>query len=395
MAEVRARSANRKQATLAGLVGLGTGALPSVLSVALSLLVGFIAIAWVRGDVRIAAQAYAQMIWGGIGDFPSWFDGGSFGMVARPWGEAGAKAGILLLSGLAVSCAFTVGLFNIGGQGQLMVGALAAAVIGAKLPLPFGVHPLVCLLGAAVAGGLYALIPAALKLRRGVHEVISTIMLNWVAVSLVENWLVVGPLRATVSGTNSASGTDEIRTTAELPRLLGDVSRLHVGVVVALLLAIAAWYWLKRTRLGFETRAIGLGAEAARTAGIPVARRTYQAMAIAGAMAGMAGALLVLGTEYKFPATLASPYGFDGIAISLIGQNHPLGVAASALLFGVLRAGGTRMQLYGVHRSFPELIQGLALLFVAGKQAWEVLLSRRRAKALEAAPAVAAEVPRA
>jgi simple sugar transport system permease protein len=100
-------------------------------------------------------------------------------------------------------------------------------------------------------------------------------------------------------------------------------------------------------------------------------------MTLAGALAGVAGAVFVLGTEYKFPATLGAPYGFDGIAISLIGQNHPLGVCATAILFGILRAGGTRMQLFGVHKSFPELIQGLALLFVAGKLAWEKLLARR------------------
>lgn len=383
MAEVRAGSANRKQATLAGLVGLGTGALPSVLSVALSLLVGFIAIAWVRGDVRIAAQAYAQMIWGGIGDFPSWFDGGSFGMVARPWGEAGAKAGILLLSGLAVSCAFTVGLFNIGGQGQLMVGALAAAVIGAKVPLPFGVHPLVCLLGAAVAGGLYALIPAALKLRRGVHEVISTIMLNWVAVSLVEGWLIVGPLAAGSVGNSSRAGTADILDSAHLPRLLGDASRLNLGFPLALAIAFGLWLWLHRTWHGFEARAVGLGPEAARTSGIRVERRICEVMALSGALAGLAGAVLVQGTEFKYPATIAVGYGFDGIAIALIGLAHPIGVAVSALFFGILRAGGTGMQLFGVHKSFPELIQGLALLLVAGKQFWERLARRRVRPAVE------------
>ena len=132
---------------------------------------------------------------------------------------------------------------------------------------------------------------------------------------------------------------------------------------------------------------MGLGGEAARASGIPVERRAYQAMMLGGVLAGAAGAILVLGTELKYPATLGSPYGFDGIAISLIGQNSPLGVCAAALFFGVLRAGGTRMQLLGVHKSFPELIQGLALLFVAGKSIWEKLLSARvRADA---------EVPRA
>jgi simple sugar transport system permease protein len=142
------------------------------------------------------------------------------------------------------------------------------------------------------------------------------------------------------------------------------------------------WLWLGRSRSGFEVRAVGLAQEAARTAGISIARRICQTMSLAGALAGLAGGVLVLGTEYKFPATLGSPYGFDGIAIALIGQNHPFGVAASAIFFGVLRAGGTRMQLLGVHKSFPELIQGLALLLVAGRLGWEVALRWRARRVL-------------
>jgi general nucleoside transport system permease protein len=261
-----------------------------------------------------------------------------------------------------------------------MVGALAAAVVGASVSLPAFVHLPACIAAAALAGGAYGLVPAYLKLRRGVHEVITTIMLNWVAVSLVENWLVSGPLRAVSEGTHSRSGTEEILDSAQLPRLLGDVSRMNAGVIVAALSVIAVWWWISRTVSGFEIRALGLGREAARTAGVPVARRTYLAMGVAGALAGLAGAVLVLGTEYKYPPSLAAPYGFDGIAISLIGQNHPVGVALSALLFGALRAGGTRMQLLGVHKSFPELLQGLALLFVAGRLAWDALLTWRERK---------------
>lgn len=373
------------------------GALPSIISVLLALVVCFIAIAITREDVRVAVDGYAQMLFGGLGDFPLFSRTGNFGVLTRPWGESTSKAALLLLTGLSVAAAFWVGLFNIGAQGQMTVGAIVAAVIGAKLALPSGIHPAFALLGAAVAGGLYGFIPAVLKVRRGVHEVISTIMLNWIAVSLVENWLVVGPLKAASVGTVSISGTDEIHPSAALPRLLEDGSRIHLGFLLALLIAIALWLWLSRTKFGFETRAVGLGAEAARTAGIPVARRTYQAMILAGALAGLAGGVLVLGTEFKFPATLGAPYGFDGIAIALIGQNHPLGVAASALLFGILRAGGTRMQLLGVHKSFPELIQGLALLFVAGKFAWERLLTWRERRAAVAATATSneLEVPRA
>ncbi|MFZ5442136.1 MAG: ABC transporter permease [Myxococcota bacterium] len=354
-------------------------ALPSVLSIVSALVLCFLAAALTR-DFATALDAFVAMLWGAFGDWPKFVETGAAATVLRPLGEAGTKAAILTFTGLSVTVAFRVGLFNIGAQGQLVVGALAAAVIGAKVELPALLHVPLALAGAALAGALYALIPAVLKLKRGVHEVISTIMLNWVAVSLVDNWLVVGPLRASASGDNSISGTDQILPTAELPRLLGDVSRLNVGVVLATLAALATWLFLARFTKGFEWRAIGLSQDAARAAGIDVERGFLGAMLLAGAFGGLAGAVLVLGTELKYPATLGAPWGFDGIAMALIGQGHPLGVLAVSTLFGGLRAGGTRMQLFGVHKSFPELIQGLALLLVAAKLMWERLLTRRRAR---------------
>ncbi len=356
-------------------------AAPSLLSVAVSLLVCFVAAAIAVGSAGVALDAYLAMLWGGLGDFPRYFDGAPFSALARPWGESAVKGSLLALTGLSVAVAFKVGLFNIGAQGQMLCGALAAAVIGAHVSLPALLHVPLCLVGAALAGGLWASIAAALKLERGVHEVISTIMLNWIAVSLIENWLVVGPLRATASGDHSLSGTDEIHPTAHLPRLLGDSSRMHGGLLLAVGASALVAFWLSRTRWGYETRAVGFSNDAAYASGIDVRARIYQAMAIAGALAGLAGAVLVMGTEHKFPATLSAPYGFDGIAIALIGQNHPAGVLASAGLFGALRAGGTRMQLFGVHKSFPELIQGLALLFVAARFFWERLLAPRMKRA--------------
>ncbi|OJT27259.1 ABC transporter permease [Archangium sp. Cb G35] len=370
--------------------------LPSVFSVFLALAMCWVFIALTR-DAETATGAYLRMLRGGLGDWARYFEGGSLTVLTRPLGEAAIKAALLLLTGLSVTVAFKVGLFNIGAQGQMLVGALAAAVAGAQLQLPAVLHIPVAILAACVAGGLWALIAAGLKLARGVHEVISTIMLNWVAVSLVDNWLSVGPLRAGAGTHLSITGTAEIATSAQLPRLLGEMSRLHLGFPLALAVALAIWVWLSRLRSGFETRAVGLGSEAARAAGIPVVRRTAQAMGLAGALAGMAGAVLVLGTEYRYPGGLGAPYGFDGIAISLIGGNHPLGVALSALFFGALRAGGTSMQLLGVHKSYPELIQGLALLFVAGRLVWLALLRPRKVAPVAPTrqPEASPEVPRA
>jgi general nucleoside transport system permease protein len=354
-------------------------ALPSLFSVLAALGLGFLA-AVVSRDFTTAVDAFTAMLWGAFGDWPKYFDTGASSAVLRPLGEAATKAAILTFTGLSVAVAFRVGLFNIGAQGQLVVGALVAAVMGAKVHLPAVLHLPLCLAASASAGALYAALPALLKLKRGVHEVISTIMLNWVAVSLIDNWLVVGPLKAVASGDNSISGTEQIAPSAELPRLLGDASRLNLGFVLAVLAAAATWLFLTRFTVGFEWKAIGLSPDAARASGIDVARGVLQAMLLAGAFSGVGGAVLILGTELKYPASFGAPWGFDGIAMALIGQAHPLGVLSVATLFGGLRAGGTRMQLFGLHKSFPELIQGLALLLVAAKLLWERLLARLGAR---------------
>ena len=350
-------------------------ALPSLLSVISAIAICFVAAGLTRG-FGTALDAFTAMLWGAFGDWPKFVETGASSAVLRPLGEAATKAAILTFTGLSVTVAFRVGLFNIGAQGQLVVGALAAAVVGAKVELPAIIHLPLCLLAAALAGALYALGPALLKLKRGVHEVISTIMLNWIALSLVDNWLVTGPLRAVTTGANSASGTDQIQSTAELPRLLGEASRLNLGIVLAALAAVLTWVFLTRFTRGFEWKAIGLSQDAARAAGIDVERGFLEAMLLAGAFAGLGGAVLILGTEFKYPAALGAPWGFDGIAMALIGQGHPLGVLAVSTLFGGLRAGGTRMQLFGVHKSFPELMQGLALLLVAARMLWDKLIER-------------------
>lgn len=352
--------------------------LPSILSVLTSLLVCLIALAVIRGDFGSALEAYRQMFVGGLGDVSRAMETGRWDLVTRPLGESAIKGALLILTGLSVAVAFQVGLFNIGAQGQLVVGAIAAAAFGAHVELPGLLHVPLALAAGALVGSGWAIIPAWLKVGRGVHEVISTIMLNWIAVSLVENWLVVGPLAATAEAGASRAGTAEIHASAQLPRMLGELSRLHLGFPLALLIAFGVWLWLTRTHQGFETRVVGLSPEAARNAGIPVAKRIVRGMALAGALSGLAGAMLVMGTEFNYPASLGGGYGFDGIAMALLGNAQPVGTAISALFFGILKAGGTRMQLVGVHRSFPELIQGLALLLVAARLVWVKVLAKRR-----------------
>ncbi len=342
-----------------------------VLSVLAALAICFVAI-WLTGKDPV--QGYAKMFGGGLGSL-------------RALGDTSLKTSILTLTGLSVALAFSVGLFNIGAEGQLVVGALVAAWLGhAFAPGTALIHIPIILIAAALAGAGWASIAAWLKVRRGVHEVISTIMLNWIAIHLVESWLVVGPLAARSTQSQvSLPGTAQIEATAELPRLMGEI---NLGLPLALGMAVALFVLLKWTTAGFELRAIGASSEAARASGIDVARRTYLAMALAGACAGLAGAILILGVHRQYPAIFHGGYGFDGIAISLIGGNHPLGALLAAAFFGIIRAGGTKLQLLQIHRTFPELIQGLALLLVAAQMITRHLLTKVAGRAPQGKEAI-------
>jgi general nucleoside transport system permease protein len=327
----------------------------------LSLLVSFLAIAATGRD---ALAGFADLV------------SGAFGGTAQ-LGETAVKASVLILTGLSVAVAFTVGLFNIGAEGQLIWGALAAAVVG-EIDLP-GIA-VASILAAAFAGAAWGLLPGLLKVRRGVHEVISTILLNWIAIHLVHGWLVPGPLAARGSGASiSIAGTPPVSRWAFLPRPIPG-SRFDLGFFVALAIAAGVWFLLTRTWRGFEWRAVGAGREAAEASGIPARRRIYEAMALSGALAGVAGALLILGTEHRFPGVFRTGYGFDGIAVALLGGGSAAGTVASAFVFGALRTGATRLQLVGVHPSFAELIQGLAVLLVAAPRMFTPLLSRLRGR---------------
>jgi simple sugar transport system permease protein len=218
-----------------------------------------------------------------------------------------------------------------------------------------------------------------------VHEVISTILLNWVAIHLVHGWLVAGPLAAAGSGASvSVAGTEPIARAAWLPRFIPG-SRLDLGFPLALLIAAGVWFLLTRTRRGFEWRAVGAGAEAAQASGIPAGRRVCEAMALSGALAGLAGALLILGTEHKYPGVFRTGYGFDGIAVALVGGGTASGTAVAGLFFGAVRAGATRLQLVGIHPSFAELIQGIAVLLVAAPRLFLPLWKRLRGSDVTAA----------
>ncbi len=361
--------------------GFQTATIP-IVAVTLALVVCWLVIAlttpasFTGGRWNRANEAYRKLAEGGLGVN---FDPKTRAPVSvdplpknRRFGETANKAALLILTGLSVAIALRAGLFNIGAEGQFIVGAITAAYFGWRLHLPPAVQPIAVMLLAMTAAGLYGALAGALKVWRGVHEVIGTIMLNWIAYYLVTQWLVIGPLNVrTLMGESGApsvneAGTPEVGASALLWRLFDPPNRVNAGILIAAGMAILAWVFLYWTRLGYELRAVGSGPEAARSAGIPVGRRTVMAMFIAGALAGLAGAVYILGTEKRYAGAAAGGYGFDGIAISLLGANHPIGVVAAAVFIGLVRAGATALQLpaVAIHKSFTDLLQGCIILFV-------------------------------
>jgi simple sugar transport system permease protein len=275
-------------------------------------------------------------------------------------GQTLFRATPLLFTGLAVALAFRAGLFNIGVEGQMYLGGFAAALAGAYLPLPGPLLALAAVLAAAIAGGAWGAIPGLLKARFGAHEVINSIMLNFVAFALVA-WAGHGLFQtATVR-------TREIAPGAWLPRLDGAFGALrgapvNLSLVLGLLLAAVVAVLLFRTRLGYELRAVGLNAPAAEYGGVAIGATQALAMALSGALAGVGGTNFVLGYKHYFELGFTGGAGFMGIAVALLGRNHPVGVLVAALFFGALSYGGLVVN-QRVPRELVEVLEALVILF--------------------------------
>jgi simple sugar transport system permease protein len=274
----------------------------------------------------------------------------------------------LALAGLAVSVAFRAGILNIGAEGQLLVGAAAATAIGgALIGVPRFVGIPVMLITGAIAGGAWAAIAGALRLRFGVLEVISTIMLNFVAQYLT-GWLVRGPLQEpTRVNPQSATLAPEL----QLPMLL-DGTRLHAGVLLMIVVAIAVWWWLRSTASGFRVRAVGATVTAAASAGgIDVPHALFGAFLVSGLLAGFAGSVEYTGITYALYENFSPGYGYTAIAVALLARLHPLGVLATALLFGALEAGANAMQRdAGVPSVVVSVVEALLILLVLAADRW-------------------------
>ena len=278
-----------------------------------------------------------------------------------------AKMTPLLFCGLAIALGLRAGLFNIGAQGQMTVGALAAAYVGQwgigkgdTGTLPPLLHITLVMGAGATAGALWGALPGLLKAYRGVHEVIATIMLNYVAINAT-TYFVTHNLK---DPNSAAAQSARVAKSAWLvPYVAG--SNLTAGFLIALLAAAALAFLISRTSLGFRIRAVGMGADAAAAAGISVPRTLITTMALSGALAGLAGAIEVAGVHHRFIQGIASNYGYDGIAVALLGGLGGGGVALSALFFGALSSGASHMQtLTDVPDSIAVIVQAIVIIFV-------------------------------
>lgn len=288
--------------------------------------------------------------------------GGAFGS-ADGLSEVAVKACPLTLCGLGIAVAFRAGMWNVGAEGQLLMGALALAWIAPHLAaLPWLVGGVVMLAAAVAAGAAWAAVAGWLKLRRGVSEVISTIMLNFVAAAVV-SYLVQGPLAEASGGyPQTAAIPEQLRLMRFFPP-----SRLHLGVPMALLLGVVVAFVAHRTVFGFRIRAVGLNPRASRLAGFAVQRDALLALALSGALAGLAGGVEVSAITFRLYERFSPGYGFTAIAVALLGRLDPLGVVAAAVFFGVLEAGSNAMQREaGVSSVLVLVIQATIILFLVG-----------------------------
>ncbi|WP_296499446.1 ABC transporter permease [uncultured Actinomyces sp.] len=306
------------------------------------------------------SEAYSSLLRGAILD---WRATTGVRMI-RPITDTLTNATPLIIAGLGMAVAFRAGLFNIGGQGQMILGAITACYAGISWNMPPAAHLIVAVVGAALGGLVWGGIAGVLKARTGANEVIVTIMLNSIAAHLLSQVLSLKAFNG--EGETGNRKSLAVADTAQYPSLAGSSFRLHAGFILALLVAVAVWWLMERSRLGFQLRATGLNADAARTAGMSVPWVTSLVMMISGALCGLAATAPVLGTQKGMDESVVGTIGFDAITVALLGRSRPVGTVLAGLLFGALRAGGTAMQAApGTHIKIVLVLQSTIVLFIA------------------------------
>ncbi|WP_022900213.1 ABC transporter permease [Humibacter albus] len=356
----------------------GGSTIITVLAVVASLIVGAILIALTNPQVQAAlgyffarpsatfaaigqvvGGAYSSLFQGGVYDFSqvSFVDG------IQPLFTSLGFATPLIAAGLGIGIGFRAGVFNIGAQGQILVAGALAGWIGYTLPLPPGLHLIVAILGALLGGAVYAGIAGVLKASTGAHEVIVTIMLNYVAYYGL-SFLLSNVLKA--PGSNNPISPAEA-SSAVLPSLFGSPRALNLGLVIVIVLTVIAWWFMTRSSLGFRFRAVGENPKAALTAGISVKRTVIYTMLVSGAFVGFAGAYQVLAqTTTGFTNALDAGIGFNAITVALLGRNKPWGIFWAGILFGIFQAGGYTMQAtQGIDVDIVQVLQSIIVLFIA------------------------------
>ncbi len=306
------------------------------------------------------------------------------------WGYVLFNATSFILAGLAVAVAFKAGLFNIGAEGQILVGGFVSAIAGLYIaPLfPSFLHLFITLLFAAIGGALWAFIPAILKAKLGAHEVINTIMMNWIGYALT-NYFVVNTFRER-GVLYPLPQTAKLPASATLPKLFGlfqkvginipESNPLNSSLIIAILAVLVTYYLLWRTKLGYEIRALGLNSHASENAGISPPKIIFVSMLVSGALAGLASINDVLGYRYRFLDNFTHGMGFTGIAVALLGKNHPVGIVFSALLFGALDRMAIGMDVFThIPREIISVLQAVIILtIVVGNEVLIRFLKRRR-----------------
>jgi ABC-type uncharacterized transport system permease subunit len=336
--------------------------------------------------------AYWAMFRGSIGD-PAAFaaaiktgDAKSIGTAFKPILASLVQTTPYIFAGLACALGFRAGLFNIGVEGQLFMGAAAATYVGyAVTGLPAYIHMPLAFLAGTLAGALWGMIPGLLKVTTGGNEVINCIMMNYITYRLI-SWLLAGPISRNPATKIPISPM--IQNSAYIPQIFKGIN-FHVGFFIALVVAFLVWWVLFKTTWGFNLRTVGNNPRAAKYAGMSIAKTTILGMFASGALAGMAGANEVLAVNHSLTTGLSSGYGFDSIALALLGNNHPVGVIFSALLFGILRNGATKMMLVSeIPIDIVTIIQALVIMFVAAPAIIRTIYRLRKPKEEEAAAGI-------
>lgn len=323
-----------------------------IISLLASMLIGSIVISLTSKSNPV--EAYKIMINGAFGNL-------------KALDETLVKAIPFMFTALSYAIAKRCNIINLGAEGQFRMGALAAAIVGVSLSgLPMAVHLPLTLLAGFISGALYALIVAVLKIKFGASELITTIMLNYIAIQII-SFFVTGPIKDSAS--SSYPQTAAMAQTAQLPRIIGGSYRLHWGFLIVIIAIIFYYVFLWKTTKGYEMRVVGLNASAGEYAGMNIKKSIILSMLLAGGFAGLGGCIEIIAVQYRLMQTSFSiTYGFTGIAVALLGNNSPLGIFLSGILFGGLQSGSLKMQtLTDASASVVLVIQALVILFFAGR----------------------------